>query len=152
MALCGSTTACCVYASLRQTAGMCQPRDEWSPGYRRLWTSCVAGLTCTAGLTCLRAKLLHDALVTRGWPALTRKRAGRSDAVSPWPPARGAECDKRRAMSGCVILLELPLCRHLSYKRGFYHSLPHLVITMSIGPTPPPPPPWTDPASSSHLR
>lgn len=55
MALCGSTTACCVCVSLRQTAGMCQPGDEWSRGRRGLWTSCTVGLTCTAGLTSLWA-------------------------------------------------------------------------------------------------
>lgn len=41
--------------SLRQTAGMCQPGDEWSRCCRALWTSCTVGLTCTAGLTCLWA-------------------------------------------------------------------------------------------------
>lgn len=80
MALCGSTTACCVYASLRQTAGMCQPVDEWRRGCRGLWTHCIAGLTCTTGLTCLRANSnSYKTFMScrQGYLALMRKKAAR---------------------------------------------------------------------------
>lgn len=80
MALCGSTTACCVYASLGQTAGMCQAVDEWRRGCRGLWTRCITGLTCTTGLTCLRAN--SNSCKTfmscrQGYLALMRKKAAR---------------------------------------------------------------------------
>lgn len=81
MALCGSTTACCVCVSLRQTAGMCQSGDEWSRGSRALWTSCTVGLTCTTGLTCLWANwnsCVRFVSRRRGCLALTR----RTDAVA----------------------------------------------------------------------
>lgn len=86
MALRGSTTARCVCASLRQTAGMCQAGDEWSRGCRGLWTSCVAGLTCTTGLTCLGANSdSYTSFVScrQDYLALTRKRAGRALLVVP---------------------------------------------------------------------
>lgn len=97
MALCGSTTACCVYASLRQTAGMCQPIDEWRWGYRSLWTSCITGLTCTTGLTCLRANSnSYKTFVScrQFYLALMKKKAARelrnTDSFL-WHPACSAE-------------------------------------------------------------
>lgn len=48
-------------------------------------------------------RLLHEGSRTPG------RGPARAMAFPRGPPACGAECDKRRAASGCVILLELPL-------------------------------------------
>lgn len=61
MALCGSTTTCCVCVSLGQTAGMCQPGDEWSRPVDELHRR--AHLHCGAHLPLGKFKPLHEVRV-----------------------------------------------------------------------------------------
>lgn len=117
MALCGSTTACCVCVSLRQTAGMCQRGDEWSRGRRGLWTSCTVGLTCTAGLAYLRANLnsyMRFMSRRQGCLALTRRKDA---AALKFPVAKSMQCemDHYERQHACVIPLQQPLCSYSTF-------------------------------------
>lgn len=152
MALRGSTTARCVYASLGQTAGMCQPRDEWSRGCRGLWTSCIAGLTCTTGLTCLRA---NSKTPTRGFPSCRRGCTAFTRKKSATEEAGGSSGVQRAELDGSVRGAAGYICLPYSAGATAVLSLPpsaSLSLCLYLHNFSADTPPGSDSASSSHLR